>query len=42
MNTENVVPNKVLALYLALFYLWWTVEELANWDYTVIFCHKSY
>lgn len=28
MNTENIVPNKVLALYLALFYLWWTVEEL--------------
>ena len=34
MNSKNTVPNKVLIIYLAVFYLWWTVEELAYWGYT--------
>ncbi|WP_223902442.1 CPBP family intramembrane glutamic endopeptidase [Lactobacillus laiwuensis] len=34
MNSKNTVPNKVLIIYLAIFYLWWTIEELAYWGYT--------
>ena len=34
MHTQNTVPNKVLVIYLVIFYAWWTVEELVYWGYT--------
>ncbi|MEB3364221.1 hypothetical protein SDC49_12550 [Lactobacillus sp. R2/2] len=34
MNTKNSVSNKVIVIYLVIFYIWWTIEELAYWSYT--------
>lgn len=34
MNTQNSVSNKVIVIYLVIFYIWWTIEELAYWSYT--------
>lgn len=36
MANKQTVSNKLLITYLFIFYLWWAVEEICNWQYSSI------